>query len=274
MSRLDLKKILARAAAHAHSLPMSVALSASHVSHHYGEVTALDDVTLETAAGSLTALVGESGSGKTTLLRCFNRMVEPDTGVVKFGDEDVLTLDPILLRRQIGYVQQHGGLLPHWTVAANVSLVLRAIGRFDANAAQHSLELAGLDPAKFSARFPSELSGGQRQRVALARALAAEPKALLLDEPFGALDAVSRVEVQTAFASVQRELKLTMILVTHDLAEAARLSRDIVVMKNGRIEQRGSIADLRDNSATDYVNRLVVTAMQQLEPLREGMATA
>ena len=104
--------------------------------------------------------------------------------------------------------------------------------------------------------------------------MAAEPKALLLDEPFGALDAVSRVEVQTAFASVQRELKLTMILVTHDLAEAARLSRDIVVMKNGRIEQRGSIADLRDNSATDYVNRLVVTAMQQLEPLREGMATA
>ena len=265
---------MAPAAAHAHSSRMSVSLLASHVSHHYGEVTALDDVTLEAAAGSLTALVGESGSGKTTLLRCFNRMVEPEAGTVRFGDEDVRTLDPILLRRQIGYVQQHGGLLPHWTVAANVSLVLRAIGRSDANAAHHSLELAGLDPAKFSSRFPSELSGGQRQRVALARALAAEPKALLLDEPFGALDAVSRVELQTAFASVQRELNLTMILVTHDLAEAARLSSDIVVMRNGRIDQRGSIGDLRDRSATEYVNRLVSTAMQQLEPLREGMPSA
>lgn len=274
LSRLDLKKILAPAAARAHSSPMSVALLASHVSHHYGEVTALDDVSLEVPAGSLTALVGESGSGKTTLLRCFNRMVEPDAGMVRFGDKDVRTLDPIVLRRQIGYVQQHGGLLPHWTVAANVSLVLRAIGRSDGNAAKHSLELAGLDPAKFSSRFPSELSGGQRQRVALARALAAEPKALLLDEPFGALDAVSRGEAQTAFASVQRELNLTMIFVTHDLAEAARLSRDIVVMRNGRIDQRGPIAELRDNSATDYVNRLVSTAMEQLEPLREGMPTA
>lgn len=274
LSRLDLKKILAPAAARAHSSPMSVALLASHVSHHYGEVTALDDVSLEVPAGSLTALVGESGSGKTTLLRCFNRMVQPDAGTVTFGDKDVRTLDPIVLRRQIGYVQQHGGLLPHWTVAANVSLVLRAIGRSDGNAAKHSLELAGLDPAKFSSRFPSELSGGQRQRVALARALAAEPKALLLDEPFGALDAVSRGEAQTAFASVQRELNLTMIFVTHDLAEAARLSRDIVVMRNGRIDQRGPIAELRDNSATDYVNRLVSTAMEQLEPLREGMPTA
>jgi len=247
---------------------MSVPLLAAGVSKGFGAVKALDDVTLAVPAETLVAIVGESGSGKTTLLRCFNRMVEPDSGTISVGDRDVRATDPIPLRRSIGYVQQHGGLLPHWTVSANVGLILRAMHRDAAQPVTDALQLVGLEPARFRSRFPQELSGGQRQRVALARALAAEPKALLLDEPFGALDAVSRGEVQDAFLDVQRELKLTMLLVTHDLSEAARLSDDIVVMKDGRIEQRGTIAELRDTPATEYVAALIGTAMKQLEPLR------
>ncbi len=247
---------------------MSVSLDTQGVSKRFGAVLALDNVSLAVPAESFTAIVGESGSGKTTLLRCFNRMIEPDSGSVSVGDRDVSTSDPIALRRSIGYVQQHGGLLPHWTVAKNVALILRAMNRESSDSVRESLSLVGLDPSQFGSRFPSELSGGQRQRVALARALAAEPKALLLDEPFGALDAVSRSEVQDAFIKVQRELKLTMLLVTHDLSEAARLSHDIVVMKNGRIEQRGSISELRDAPATDYVAALIGSAMKQLEPLQ------
>lgn len=268
------KKGLALRTRRAHCCAMSVALSASHVSHHFGDVTALRDVSLEVPAGNLTAIVGESGSGKTTLLRCYNRMIEPARGVVRFGDDDVNTLDPIALRRQIGYVQQHGGLLPHWTVSQNVGLVLRSMHRSDPAAVRDSLSLVGLEPATYADRFPSELSGGQRQRVALARALAAKPKALLLDEPFGALDAVSRGEVQSAFASVQQELGITMLLITHDLSEAARLSSDIVVMQQGTIEQRGPIAALRDAPRSDYVRLLVATAMSQLESLRDDRPVA
>lgn len=238
-----------------------------HVSHRFGKIAALEDVTLDIAAGSLVAIVGESGSGKTTLLRCFNRMTEPDSGIVRVGSDDVRQLDPIALRRRIGYVQQHGGLIPHWTVSANVGLVPKAMGKPSRDAANRSLEIVGLDPGEFGNRFPSELSGGQRQRVALARALAADPHALLLDEPFGSLDAVSRYDVQTAFADVQRELSVTMVLVTHDLSEAARLSRDIVVTQAGRIEQRGTLAELRDSPSTPYVAALVQAAIDQLKSL-------
>ena len=247
---------------------MSVSLVAERVSKRFGTVAALDDVSLAVPEESFTAIVGESGSGKTTLLRCFNRMVEPDSGSVSVGDQGVRETDLIALRRSIGYVQQHGGLLPHWTVSRNVALILRAMKKEPSDSVRRSLSLVGLDPDKFGSRFPRELSGGQRQRVALARALAAEPRALLLDEPFGALDQLSRGEVQEAFIAVQRELKITMLLVTHDLSEAARLSSDIVVMKNGKIDQRGAIRDLRDAPSTDYVAALMGSAMKQLEPLQ------
>ena len=250
-----------------HCFPMSLALSATNVTHRYGDVVALDDVSLDVRAESPVAIVGQSGSGKTTLLRCFNRMIEPRSGTVRVGAADVRTTDATQLRRSIGYVQQHGGLIPHWTVAANVALVLKAMHRVDHRAVTESLSLVGLDPDKFSKRFPHELSGGQRQRVALARALAARPVALLLDEPFGALDAVSRAEVQRAFSEVQRELRLTMLLVTHDIAEAARMANDIVVMHDGRIDQRGTIHELRSSPATDYVRLLMDSALEQVEPL-------
>lgn len=253
---------------------MSVPLSALHVTHRYPAITALDDVSLSVPSGSLTAIVGESGSGKSTLMRCFNRMVEPSSGTIKVGDEDVCSMELTALRRRLGYVQQHGGLLPHWSVEANVGLVTRAAGRHDGDAVREALAHAGLGGDRYRSRLPHELSGGQRQRVALARALAGRPEALLLDEPFGALDAISRGEVQEAFAKVQQELGLTMLLVTHDIAEAARLTSDIVVMRAGRIEQRGAISELRDNPASAYVGDLIGTAMRSLVPLQSGLKPA
>ena len=190
---------------------MSISLAARNVSHHFGSVAALDDVSIEVLAGRATALVGESGSGKTTLLRCFNRLVEPERGEVMVGENNVQTQSPVLLRRGIGYVQQHGGLLPHWRVLRNVELVPTLQRMPDpGNAARRALDLVGLPSAQFGSRFPHELSGGQRQRVALARSMAAHPGVILLDEPFGALDAISRAELQESFDNLRRDLAVTM----------------------------------------------------------------
>jgi osmoprotectant transport system ATP-binding protein len=233
---------------------VTIALQADTVSHSFGDTPALAGVSLEVARGTLTALVGESGSGKTTLLRCFNRMVEPRSGTVRVDGKDLRTLDPVALRRTLGYVPQHGGLLPHWTIMYNVELVPRLIGAPDAGrAAREALAHVGLDASRFGDRLPGELSGGQRQRAALARALAARPDCVLLDEPFGALDAISRGEVLEAFARARQELGFTALLVTHDLGVAARLADRIVVMRTGRVEQAGSIDELRTRPATGYV---------------------
>jgi osmoprotectant transport system ATP-binding protein len=247
---------------------MPTALSARNVSHRFGQVAALDDVSIDVPAGRATAIVGESGSGKTTLLRCFNRLVEPLSGSVSVGGSDVRLQSPVVLRRGIGYVQQHGGLLPHWRVLRNVALVpvLRAMPDPEASARQ-ALEMVGLPSSEFGSRFPHELSGGQRQRVALARSVAARPGVILLDEPFGALDAISRADLQESFGNMRRTLTVTTLLVTHDLAEAARLADEVVVMRSGRIEQRGSMRDLVQAPATDYVARLIEKARSGLEAL-------
>jgi osmoprotectant transport system ATP-binding protein len=237
-------------------------LEAENVSVRLGGVLALDRVTLSVAAGSAVALVGESGAGKTTLLRCFNRMVLPSEGCVRVGGEDVAVGPPETLRRRIGYVPQHGGLLPHWDVLRNAAFVPMLLGRPDPRGdAAAALERVGLDPGRFGSRFPGTLSGGQRQRVALARAIAARPGLLLLDEPFGALDAITRAEVQAAFAGLRSELGITALLVTHDLAEAARLADEIVVMRSGRIEQRATFEVLRTAPATPYVAQLLDRAL-------------
>lgn len=247
---------------------MSSSLEARNVSHHFGGVLALDGVNLDVPAGSSVALVGESGSGKTTLLRCFNRLVEPDSGEVTVGGERVGSRDPVLLRRGIGYVQQHGGLLPHWPVLRNVSLVPRLLQMPDEiEAAQRALELVGLPAVDFGKRFPHELSGGQRQRVAIARAIAARPGVVLLDEPFGALDAISRANLHDTFIVLRRELSITTLLVTHDLAEAGRLADQIVVMRNGRVEQNGKMSMLVAQPSTEYVARLIDHARAGLESL-------
>jgi osmoprotectant transport system ATP-binding protein len=233
-------------------------LDALEVSRRYGEVRALDGVSLHVAAGECVALVGESGSGKTTLLRVFNRMVEPDSGTVRVEGRDVRQLDPYQLRRALGYVPQEGGLMPHWRVLRNVALVPWLRGRTDANeVAARSLDQVGLPPDRFGDRWPAQLSGGQRQRVAIARALAAEPATVLLDEPFGALDAITRGELHEAFLELRRRLSLTMLLVTHDLHEAVLLADRIAVLREGRIEQIGSPEMLRAEPATGYVQRLL-----------------
>ena len=240
----------------------SASLSARDVSHHYPGARALDGVTLDVAAGNSVALVGESGSGKSTLLRCFNRMVVPTSGTVHVDGADVSTRPVEELRRSIGYVPQHGGLMPHWTVLRNVSLVPRLRGMDDAQAlATAALDLVGLSPSRYGSRYPHELSGGQAQRVALARALAARPGVILLDEPFGALDALTRSDLQQAFDTVRHELAVTTLLVTHDLAEAARLAEEMVVMRAGRVEQRGSIDDLFAAPRTPYVSALLDRAV-------------
>jgi osmoprotectant transport system ATP-binding protein len=207
------------------------------------------------------ALVGESGAGKTTLLRCFNALVRPDAGRVRVRGADVAAADPVALRRRTGYVPQDGGLLPHWTVLRNAALVPALAGRDDAEAlARDALALAGLEPGAFAARYPHELSGGQRQRVALARALAGAPDVVLLDEPFGALDAITRADVQAAFADARRARGVTAVLVTHDLREAARLADRVAVMRAGRVEQDAAPAALLAAPATEYVARLVAKA--------------
>lgn len=222
---------------------------------------ALDGVSLDVPRGQCVALVGESGAGKTTLLRCFNRMIVPSEGTVAVDDRDVATQPVVALRRRIGYVPQHGGLLPHWTVLRNVTLVPELLQQSDAvAAARHALEQVGLHAAEFGSRYPGELSGGQRQRVALARAIAARPSVLLMDEPFGSLDAISRADLQTLSASLRRELRVTTLLVTHDLFEADRLADDIAVMRAGRIEQRGTLETLMSAPATDYVAALLARA--------------
>jgi len=250
---------------------MGLELEADGLYHSYNGVPALEGVSVGVAAGTVTALIGESGSGKTTLLRSFNRMVEPERGSVRIGRRQVVAERPESLRRQIGYVQQHGGLLPHWTVRRNVALVPRLSGMAAPNdAADEALRRVGLDPTRFGDRLPGELSGGQRQRCALARAFAARQEVVLLDEPFGALDAISRGEAHESFERARAELQFTALLVTHDLAEAARLADQLVVMRNGKVEQAGSVRELQRAPATPYVRALFERAHAAHAALMEG----
>lgn len=239
----------------------ATALEARDVTKRYGSVTALGGVSLRVPRGSCTALVGESGSGKTTLLRTFNRMIEPDAGAVLVSGRDAATVEPVALRRSIGYVEQEGGLLPHWSVRRNVALVPWLLGAAGADeSAARALELVGMSMAELGDRWPRELSGGQRQRAALARALAGGADVLLLDEPFGALDAITRAEVQQTFAALRRRLEVTTLLVTHDLRVAFDLADEVVVLREGCVEQTGSPADLRASPAAGYVSELLVKA--------------
>jgi osmoprotectant transport system ATP-binding protein len=233
------------------------------VSKRYGRAGAqwaVHRLSLAVAAGELVALLGESGSGKTTLLKLVNRLLEPDLGEIRIAGRDVRGEDPVALRRTIGYVIQHAGLLPHLSVADNVAMVPRLLGwrRGDIGPrVDELLALVGLPPDEFRARFPDQLSGGQRQRVGVARALAARPRLVLLDEPFGALDPITRAVLQGELARIHRELGLTTLLVTHDLAEALTLADRIVVMRSGEVRQIATPRQLVTAPADDYVAHLV-----------------
>ena len=227
----------------------------------YGRIRALDGVSLQVSSGECVALVGESGSGKTTLLRLFNRMVEPDQGEVLLDGETARTMDPVRIRRRTGYVQQAGGLLPHWTVLRNVQLVPRLLGMDDVRErARDALERVGLPPDQFGERWPRQLSGGQGQRVAIARAIAARPRVILLDEPFGALDAITRTELRATFGDLRRELGVTAVLVTHDLHEAVELADRVAVLREGQIQEIASPQRLVAAPESPYVARLLALA--------------
>lgn len=216
---------------------MSVALEFRNVSFRTAsDRLLLDNVSLSLESGTVTAIVGRSGSGKTTLLRTANRMVEPTGGEVEIAAAS--TADTVALRRKIGYVIQETGLFPHFTVERNVGIVLEAEGQ--TRQQRHGrcnelLHLVGLDPAVFAQRYPHQLSGGQRQRIGLARALAAEPNILLMDEPFGALDPLTRAEMQDMLQDLLRRLKTTVLLITHDLDEALYLAQRIVLLSEGKV---------------------------------------
>jgi osmoprotectant transport system ATP-binding protein len=237
------------------------ALLVEHASKGFGSVSALYDVSLTLAAGCCLALVGESGAGKSTLLRCINRLEELDAGRIAIDERDVRERDVVQLRRSLGYVPQEGGLLPHWPVHRNVALVPWLDRQFDAAArADESLRLTGLDPEQVGQRWPHELSGGQRQRVAIARALAGGQRLLLLDEPFGALDAITRSDLQRTMREIRKQRQLTMVLVTHDLREAFVLADVVAVMRNGRLEQIAPPDTIRRDPATPYVAELLERA--------------
>jgi len=203
-----------------------------------GDNQIIHDLTFSVHRGEVLVLLGESGCGKTTTLKLINRLIEPTSGEVIVDDRSTTSWDAIDLRRRIGYVLQDGGLFPHMTIRENASLVLTITGsgaRNSMSRADEMLGLVGLDPKKYGDRFPHELSGGQRQRVGVARALASDPELLLLDEPFGALDALTRTRLQKEFAALVRDLGKTAVFVTHDLHEAMLLATRIALMDKGRI---------------------------------------
>jgi osmoprotectant transport system ATP-binding protein len=213
-------------------------VSIAGVRFSYKGQVVLDGLDLSVAAGESVALVGRSGAGKSTLLKLINRLLLPESGTVVVDGRDTREWDPIVLRRRTGYVLQEIGLFPHLTVEENVALVPRLEGWPDARRrarAHELLELVGLPPAEFAHRWPRELSGGQRQRVGVARALAVDPPIVLMDEPFGALDSVTREELRAEFQRIRRHLRQTVVFVTHDMDEAFALGDRVCVLENGRL---------------------------------------
>jgi osmoprotectant transport system ATP-binding protein len=239
-------------------------ITLERVSKSYGSGNvAVGALSLEVGDGELAALVGPSGCGKTTTLRMINRLIEPTSGRILIDGENVLTKDPVAMRRGIGYVIQQGGLFPHRRVFDNVAVVPRLLGWESARVdrrVHELLELVGLDPEDYGRRYPHELSGGERQRVGVARALGADPPVLLMDEPFGAVDPVTRQRLQNQFLELQRELKKSIVFVTHDIEEAAKLGDRIAVLsKGGVLEQYDTPAEILGRPATPFVADFVGT---------------
>jgi osmoprotectant transport system ATP-binding protein len=234
---------------------------------------AVDAVSFGVPEGSTTMLVGTSGSGKTTLLRMVNRLIEPTSGEIIIDGKNVLEENPIQLRRRIGYVIQQVGLFPHMNIAENIRVTAEIAGGWTKERLNERvdelLDLVGLPPAEFRKRFPRQLSGGQQQRVGLARALATDPAILLMDEPFGALDAITRARMQDELLRIQRDVRKTILFVSHDIEEAFKLGNGIAVLHDGKLMQTGTPVDLLANPASDYVRQLVGAdnILRQLEYL-------
>jgi len=244
---------------------MRALVQLTDVSKKYAGASALHPTDLSIERGKTTVLIGPSGCGKSTLLRLIIRLIEPDSGTIEFDGAQISPDKIDILRRRIGYVIQEGGLFPHLTARANVLLMARHLQKPESESRQRLTELCVL--TRFSenllGRYPVELSGGQRQRVSLMRALMLSPELLLLDEPLGALDPLVRAALQKDLKEIFARLQQTALLVTHDLAEAAYLGDEIVLMNEGRIVQRGSIVDLREKPASSFVTEFI-TAQRSL----------
>jgi osmoprotectant transport system ATP-binding protein len=266
-------------------MPISPLIGFAHVAKSFDggrdaeRILAVDDVSLDVAEGEFLAIVGGSGSGKTTLLRLANRLIDADAGRITVEGEDVRASDPIGLRRRIGYVFQSGGLFPHMSVAGNIGITPKLLGMPAAEIAarvDELLELIRLDRTQHRDRMPHELSGGQRQRVGVARALAAKPRIVLMDEPFGALDPLTRDALGDDYRALHDKLGLTTIMITHDMTEAILLADRVAVMGGGKLLAQGTPGDL--SKSTDvYVGELLRTPRRQAERLgallpRDGAA--
>ncbi|MBZ3694291.1 ABC transporter ATP-binding protein [Phyllobacterium calauticae] len=237
-------------------------INMEHVTKRYGEgsVASVDDLSLIVPEGSTVALIGPSGCGKTTTMRMINRLIDPTEGRIIVNGEDVTKVDPVILRRHIGYVIQQVGLFPHMTIAQNIAAVPKLLGWDEARIRSRTdelLHLVGLDPAEMLKRYPRQLSGGQRQRIGVARALAADPPVLLMDEPFGAIDPIARTRLQDEFRQILQRVRKTVVLVTHDLDEAIRLGDRIAIMKSGRIVQYDTPDAILSHPADAFVENFV-----------------
>jgi osmoprotectant transport system ATP-binding protein len=231
-----------------------------HVTKKFGNATAVNDFSIDVGTGEICVLIGPSGCGKTTTLRMINRLIEPTSGHIFVDDRDVSKLKPELLRRSIGYAIQNVGLFPHMTVGENILVVPRLL-HWEKSAMQKRLEellrLVGMEPEHYQNKFPAQLSGGEAQRIGVARALAADPPLLLMDEPFGAVDPLTRQRLQAQFLNIQRQVKKTVILVTHDLDEAIRLADKIAVMQSGILLQYDTPENILARPANKFVHDFV-----------------
>ena len=247
-----------------------IRLNAVRKTYDGGATFAVDGVDLSVEQGELLVLLGESGCGKTTTLKMINRLIDLSDGSIEVDGEDTRDSDPVALRRRIGYVFQGVGLFPHMTVGENVAVVPRLLGWNAGEIDERTdelLELVGLAPEEHRDRRPSQLSGGQRQRVGLARALAARPRIMLMDEPFGALDPLTRDDLQEEFLKIHRDLELTTVMVTHDMTEALLLGDRIAVMQGGRISAIGTPHELITDAGEDYARRLMAMPKRQADRL-------
>jgi len=253
----------------------NIAIEFNNVSKKFNDAgySAVDHVSITIEEGEIITILGSSGCGKTTLLKMINRLYEPNEGSIKIFGEDIRAMDVVNLRRSIGYVIQQVGLFPHMTIAENIATVPKLLkwskekinGRVE-----ELLNLVGLDPKEFKNRYPSQLSGGQQQRIGLARALAIDPKIMLLDEPFGAIDAINRMNLQDELLRIHGGLKKTFIFVTHDINEAFKLGTKVIIMNKGRICQFDTPRNIVQNPADDFVSSLIKSSRKQ-EQFWEGL---
>jgi len=232
----------------------------ARVSKSYDGRAVVDDLSLSVPKGAFCVLLGPSGCGKSTTLRMINRLVPLDRGTIRVGGEDVTSVPPEMLRRRIGYAIQSTGLFPHWRVADNIATVPRLLGwpkeRVEARIGE-LLTLLRLDPATYAGKFPHQLSGGEQQRVGVARALAADPDVLLMDEPFAAVDPITRDALQAEIARIHRSTGKTIVFVTHDIEEALRLATVIAILERGRLVQLGTPIEIVENPASEFVREFV-----------------